>query len=165
MANHHTRGLLCFSFSLHTPTLYKQLSLSQTNIRVQWSVNIYQQIKTERGNSQPWRAHRSVRRVCVSGRKCVWKDSERVLMCLFFFPVTAAKQKTLMREEDGTSTLEKPAASPPAPFAEKWRWKALTNRTRSHLPWAPTELQLARRPVGLLLRLEEKEGYHKSRRA
>lgn len=47
MANHHTRGPFVSLFS--HPTLYKQLSLSQSDIKVQWSVNIYQQIKTERG--------------------------------------------------------------------------------------------------------------------
>lgn len=47
MANHHTRGPFVSLFP--HPTLYKQLSLSQSDIKVQWSVNIYQQIKTERG--------------------------------------------------------------------------------------------------------------------
>lgn len=45
MAKQHTRGPLCFL----GPALYKQLSLSQADIKVQRSVNIYQQIKTERG--------------------------------------------------------------------------------------------------------------------
>lgn len=42
MANHHTRGLFVALFSLS-----QQLSPSQSDIKLHWSVNIYQQIKTE----------------------------------------------------------------------------------------------------------------------
>lgn len=48
MANYHTRGPFVFP-SFLSPTLYKQLSLSQSGNKVHWSVNIYQQIKTKRG--------------------------------------------------------------------------------------------------------------------
>lgn len=87
----------------------------------------------------------------VRDTKCVWGDTERVLMCLF--SVTAAKQKTLMRGGRRHEYIRAPRRRRRRPSTrpsidEKWRWKALTNRTGSRLPWARARLPLALRPVG-----------------
>lgn len=54
-------------------SLHKQRSLSQSDIKVHWSVNIYQQIKTERGKLGTLENPSSILAVCV------WTET-RVLM-------------------------------------------------------------------------------------
>lgn len=74
MANHRT-------ILLSSPHP-KRLRLSQSDIRVHWSVNIYQQIKTERGNFSALESS-SPRRVCGKTRSeylCVfsqWQQPNR----------------------------------------------------------------------------------------
>lgn len=72
MANQHTRGPFVSLFS-HPNTLQKQPRLSQSDIKVHWSVNIYQQIKTERRKFAALES-RSLRPpwcVCLREKVCV----------------------------------------------------------------------------------------------
>lgn len=98
MANHHTRGLLCFSSPPPHPNTLQ--TAKPVTIRHQGSV-VCQHLPADKDREGKFsaleRASHRPPSVCFREKECVKRFRASTYFPFFFFPVTAAKQKTLMR--------------------------------------------------------------------